>query len=731
MTYSPIEQSSSLSIGTVDFVSPDEIRVVIEIDAPESIALNPGTLRPFPRVNGYLLVSVEQGYLVGQVEWITIERSPFPKRRGMQDFGLIDLPYPLRRLRLNPLGILRDTNNNCFVFRRGTEVLPSVGASVLLPTETQLRSIVESGERKRVKIGTSPTAGDANVYVDPNRLFGRHFAVLGNTGSGKSCSVAGLIRWSLEQATKARAELSDVKEHERCGLPQANARFIILDPNGEYLRTFKGASISTRVFKVGSSDNDMALKVPLWLWNSNEWCSFMQASARTQRPLLRRALREVKVGRTSAVLESSVDSRKLELRRYLSYRLVSIQGSLRSGEYQTEESRFGFRLNAIRKDLESKTAAFPDHQIDDILHAIQRALTATFGSFVNKEGKPVEFYRAFTEDQVVAIVDALKSSIESLGGLVHYEGPNEDAPIPFTGTELADHLEMLATEEDVLQYLEFLIARIRTFISDPKIQSITGDSDGLTLVNWLNNYIGADDNGNGSISIIDLSLVPTDVVHVITAVISRTVFEALQRYIKTNNDVLPTVLVMEEAHTFIKKYRDDIEDTNSATLCCQVFERIAREGRKFGLGLILSSQRPSELSETVLSQCNTFLLHRISNYHDQQIVHRLVPDNLRGLLRELPTLPSQMAVLLGWAVELPVLVKLNDLPKEQQPRSDDPEFWNVWTGIETRNVNWDPIAVEWQEGMISHSSSTADGEDRESDPTTDNESESCDDNRPS
>ena len=76
----------------------------------------------------------------------------------------------------------------------------------MLPTETQLRSIVESGERRRVKIGTSPLAGDAEVCVDPNRLFGRHLAVLGNTGSGKSCSVAGLIRWSLEQALRVRSK---------------------------------------------------------------------------------------------------------------------------------------------------------------------------------------------------------------------------------------------------------------------------------------------------------------------------------------------------------------------------------------------------------------------------------------------------------------------------------------------------------------------------------------------
>lgn len=89
-----------------------------------------------------------------------------------------------------------------------------------------MRSIVESGENQHVKIGTSPLAGNANVKIDPNRLFGRHLAVLGNTGSGKSCSVAGLIRWSLEAVKEKRTD------------NQPNARFIILDPNGEYSRAF-------------------------------------------------------------------------------------------------------------------------------------------------------------------------------------------------------------------------------------------------------------------------------------------------------------------------------------------------------------------------------------------------------------------------------------------------------------------------------------------------------------
>jgi DNA helicase HerA-like ATPase len=112
---------------------------------------------------------------------------------------------------------------------------------------------------------------------------------------------------------------------------------------------------------------------------------------------------------------------------------------------------------------------------------------------------------------------------------------------------------------------------------------------------------------------------------------------------------------------------------------------------------VLSSQRPSELSATVLSQCNTYLLHRISNDEDQKLVHRLLPDNLRGLLRDLPSLPSRHALLLGWASELPVLVQMSALPENQRPKSDDPDFWNVWTGEVDRAIDWKAIADDWQQ----------------------------------
>lgn len=697
MRHTPFAHAESLRIGSVDFISPDEVKVMLDIEAPESVALNAGGARPFPRVNSYVLIPVDDGYLVGQIEWLTIERSAFPKRRGVQDFGLVDLPYPLRKMSLNPIGTLRKKagSEERYTFHRGADALPSVGAAVLLPTEKQLRSIVESSEKPRVRIGASPLAGNAVVSIDPDRLFGRHLAVLGNTGSGKSCSVAGLIRWSLEAA---KTNLKDKNK--------PNARFIILDPNGEYSRAFgdKESGLIARKFKVSPKTGELALQIPLWFWNSAEWSSFTQASAKTQRPLLKRALREVKAGRTG-VEEHTDEEKKLGLRRYLSSTLIIVQRDLRSGAIKSDESKFGFRLKAICSDLEQKKNDFPDNLLETVQVAIQEALDATFHSFT-KGSETIEYYRAFTEDQVLNIIDALSKALDTVGGIIYQEGPDEDVPLQFRGSDLADHLQILSEQENVSQFLDFLISRIRTFLSDSKINSIVGDSETLSLEQWLNDYIGGQAATESPLTILDLSLVPTEVIHVVTAVAARMVFEALQRFRKINGVVLPTVLVMEEAHTFIKRYKDDVENYDAATICCQVFERIAREGRKFGLGLVLSSQRPSELSPTVLSQCNTFLLHRISNDRDQELVHRLVPDNLRGLLRELPSLPSQYAILLGWASELPVLLKIDDLPKAQQPHSDDPDFWNVWVGGDDdgnpveRKADWKPIVDDWQ-GKVS------------------------------
>lgn len=676
MSYLPIEKIEQLRIGTVEFVSPNEIRVSLEIDSPDSVSLQGGAPRNFPRINSYILIRSDDGFLVGQVEWIAIENSPYPKRRGLQDFGLIDLPFPLKKLSINPVGTLRvDRKNEGFRFTRGTDAFPSVGDSVLLPTDRQLQSIIESGDNRRVKIGDSPLANNAEIKVDPDRLFGRHIAVLGNTGSGKSCSVAGLIQWSLD------AVLQQGKS--------PNARFIILDPNGEYSRALGPESrYKGKLLRVEANIDvgEMDLKVPSWLWNSSEWAAFTQASSKVQLPLLRRALRAM---RNNLLSEDDV---KIQAKRFCGILLVSMRQQASQGQiYVNSGSAKGLveTLGSWRDSISILNERIVDKSLNKLINTINTYLSSRSGS--SWPAKPVV-------SEIELLINGFKDAYTALGGDEQELLPkSEDAPMRFKGDDFVAYLEALAQETGTEQFVEFLLTRIRTMLGDTRISAVTNDSvKPISLTNWLDTFLGK--NEQGSITVIDLSLVPNEIIHLVTAVISRVAFEALQRYRRLNGRPLPTVLVAEEAHTFIKRYKEDSETQSVSDICCKVFEKIAREGRKFGLGLVVSSQRPSELSPTVLSQCNTFLLHRISNDRDQEQVHRLVPDNMRGLLRELPSLPSRHAILLGWASELPVLVRMKELTEKQRPQSDDPDFWDVWSGTtkEPRKVNWQQIADDWQ-----------------------------------
>jgi len=247
------------TIGTVEFVSPCEIKVLLEINAPQNTAINTGTPQLFPKVNGFVLIPNESGALVAIISWVGIEYSQYPKRKGYKDFDLIDLPFPLRKLSISPLGILKE-NNGDYEIERGVYSYPSVGDCVVVPDQDQLRAIVQNKETNaKVKIGHSPMAANSPVYINPDKIFGRHLAVLGNTGSGKSCSVAGIIRWSIEAARK---ELPKDKK--------LNARFIILDPNGEYTTCFDDLGTVKR-FQVNLSEDNVGkiigeqLKVPTWM----------------------------------------------------------------------------------------------------------------------------------------------------------------------------------------------------------------------------------------------------------------------------------------------------------------------------------------------------------------------------------------------------------------------------------------------------------------------------------
>jgi len=674
---SPCEFSSSLHIGSVFFVSPGEIKIQLDIESPDSVALNTGKPRTFPRINSYLLIPADNGFLVGQVQWIIVENSPYPKRDELQDVGLINLPFPLRKLSLSPLGILKQDHDDQYVFSRGIESFPSIGDEVILPTNDQLKAIVQSGDNKqRVKIGTSPLGGNADVFVDPDKLFGRHLAILGNTGSGKSCSVAGLVQWSLNAA---KAEMAH-NEH-------SSSRFIILDPNGEYKTTFKTQE-GTVVYSVTPSGKAIEqLKMPLWFWNTDEWCAFAHASDKTQRPLITQTLQSLRAGVHNVAITESI-----KMRQYLRSLLVALKGDMNAGTPWSNKNGqikgFRDRIKVWAGDIQVKDS-FSDVEKTEI-----EALSQCLSKFLDKHAN--EWPQAIPLSDVEELEKSLSKCYTVFGGgALDCLTIDPDIPKAFKATDFIDSLSTNAMMLNISDYVETMSLRIRSILSDARIKEVSETDDSYQLKNWLESFLGSNEK-RSTLAVVDLSLIPSNVIHIVTASIARMIMEALQRYRKCNKgDVLPTVLVVEEAHTFIKRYSEDYDDQGSGSICCKVFEKIAREGRKFGLSMVLSSQRPSELSPTILSQCNTFLLHRISNDRDQELIHKLLPDSFEGLLRDLPILPSRHAILLGWASELPVLVRMNELPKEQRPQSDDPDFWDVWTGKRVCSIDWDKIETEW------------------------------------
>jgi len=196
-----------------------------------------------------------------------------------------------------------------------------------------------------------------------------------------------------------------------------------------------------------------------------------------------------------------------------------------------------------------------------------------------------------------------------------------------------------------------------------------------------------------NVVIVDLSLLASEVLENVTALIGRLIHEFLQRLSDPVSGVgrgeFPVVLVLEEAQNYIRENRRSEEDSISK----QVFERIAREGRKFGLGLVVASQRPSEMSKTVLSQCNSFIVHRLQNPEDLRYFREIVPGVYGQLLDQLPALAPRTALVLGECVQAPALVEMREV--DPAPRSKNPQFYKSWTN-EAVVPDVEAVCAKWE-----------------------------------
>ena len=242
------------------------------------------------------------------------------------------------------------------------------------------------------------------------------------------------------------------------------------------------------------------------------------------------------------------------------------------------------------------------------------------------------------------------------------------------------------------------LTRIETKINDKRLDFIISpkkengnDFKTEDFSDILKQFIGYLNKSN--ITIIDLSGIPFEVLNITVSLVSRLIFDFSFHYSKTkhiNNEIndIPFMIVCEEAHNYIPKNGGAEYNASIKSL-----ERIAKEGRKYGLSLMVVSQRPSEVSETIFSQCNNFVVLRLTNINDQNCVKKLLPDNNNSLVDVLPTLAAGEALVVGDATTIPAIIKI-DMPNPK-PKSDSVDFYTQWQN-EWKDIELSDTINRWR-----------------------------------
>jgi hypothetical protein len=275
-----------------------------------------------------------------------------------------------------------------------------------------------------------------------------------------------------------------------------------------------------------------------------------------------------------------------------------------------------------------------------------------------------------------------------------------DSPIPYNlqdlvkalnhdntakGTSASTGKEVKGDWEDKLTRF---LSRLETKITDRRYGFMFAPPEVASGYDWLAKQVKAlmSSDDAGGIKIVDFSEVPADVLPVVTGTLARLLYD-VQFWMKPESRT-PMTILCDEAHLYLP-VKDDADAVQRQAL--GAFERIAKEGRKYGFSIVVVSQRPSDVSRTILSQCNNFLSLRLTNENDQAVIKRLMPDSLAGLTSILPLLDTGEALMLGDAVLLPSRIKL-DRPV-LEPDSATREFWREW-GTTSSNSDAIEQAVE-------------------------------------
>ena len=637
----------------------------------------------FAQLNSYVIVPYQNYYLVAEVSGVREKDLNVPFSNPTEQ--ILSKIQTGKFLEVIPIGTINDKK-----FDFGVSVYPTLYSDVLYIKEEELdiifktnKTLEKSCQNKEecktgecqcknryvsLPIGRSNIFPDYDVKIDIDKFFGSHSAVLGNTGSGKSCTIASMLQ-TLYRYTDYSA---------------VGSTFIFFDVNGEYRQAFSKLSEHNQNIEVKNFTIDETAEkekkeiekfvLPHWFLNIDEWALLLQASERTQLPILRNAL-------ALAVLFSKnegVDNIKNHILATCITQILRDETSSPSKKDRIKSILQKFNTNDI---LLSKKVSNTQLSYTEGRNAIQLECTIDNCLYVH-------FGELIGVQQLHEYLQQKNDADDNYKFLSdNFSLPAYQSNQKFTFSKLEEALDIAILFEEsygnrqIRDYCSSLITRFKSVKDRNDFDFLTKNDTGKEFSVFLDQFIGIDSNVKKSqIAIIDLNSANDEAVEVVSCVLSRMIFEKLRKIPQRNT--FPVNLVLEEAHRYISTDSGKVfGDAN------RIFERIAKEGRKYGMFLLISSQRPSELSRTVLSQCSNFIVHRIQNPEDLSHIRQITPHISDTILKRLPSIPTQHALIFGHAVNLPTTFKVNTA--DPKPKSDNNEISKNWFREKEFEINLD------------------------------------------
>lgn len=611
----------SREIGRV--VSVDSFKVIIELDDNIKGTQKSGyyDIYEVAKVNSYVILPIGSDKIVALITRVkSFEDNEIEKLTGGIKFS-----KSKRHLLATMLGTISEGK-----YLDGVYNYPILDNPVWYIIKEDLEKIFDNISSKDeidyqkdfyLPIGKNSNFPDYDIKINPDKFFAKHSAVLGNTGSGKSCTVTSILQalFNFNYSTN--------KEYKK---DLKSATIIIFDTNGEYKKAFEGYE-NINAFTISED----GMRVPYWFMNYEDFEYLFEPSPGTQAPILKKALGLLK---NENIFEKKEESLVRDYEIQCLVRLYNACEPLSSEfknliyyhslEYMNFEilkkeenlKKILTKLSATREnELKKSTNNWINGEISlEIRKNLKLELTNVLNKITSSKVKScenIDLPKYFNFNDLInnGLDEAIKDIEENQNKYREYISSLKLRLASFM-SDLRKSEPLLFNEKDIENSLEIFF------------KYIFGSKE-LTAGNLFAEYKNKNDTSKrkNQIIILDLSLIPFELLETITGLIGRLILEFAQRINKVEDykeerGNYPISLILEEAQNYIP----EVDKNNKKSITKKVFERIAREGRKFGVSLIVSSQRPSELSKTILSQCNTFIVHKLQNPEDQKYIRQIV-----------------------------------------------------------------------------------------------------------